>query len=49
MLEPTQVLAGLLTADLVRYIEYCMNMGTPPSSGYAQRLNSELGADYERR
>jgi hypothetical protein len=26
-----------------------MSMGTPPSSPYAQRLNTELGEDYEHR
>ena len=49
MLDPEQVLAGLVTPELVEFIEGCMSMGTPPSSGYAQRLNTELGEDYERR
>ena len=48
MLDPTEVLAGLITPELIIYLEKCMSMGTPPSSGYAQRLNTELGEAYER-
>ena len=40
MPDPVQTLAGLLTPELVQYLEHCMSMGTPPSSPYAQRLNT---------
>ena len=33
---------------LASFLEGCMSMGTPPSSGYCQRLNTELGTEYER-
>ena len=36
-----------LPPTLVSILEGCMSMGTPPSSGYAQRLNTELGETFE--
>jgi hypothetical protein len=51
MLDPHAVLAmaeeGTLPPELAVILEGCMSMGTPPSSGYTQRINTELGLRFE--
>ena len=47
LLDPDDVAASVDNPRLASFLEWCMSMGTPPSSGYAQRWNTELGNYFE--
>ena len=53
LLDPHEVIRLAESGDapglvaLASVMEGCMSMGTPPASGYCQRLNTELGEAYE--
>ena len=48
MLDPAAVMNGEFSPDMADIEEWVTSMGIPPVSCYAQRLNTELGEEYER-
>tara|TARA_B110001450_G_scaffold154698_1_gene144299 strand:+ start:611 stop:10615 length:10005 start_codon:yes stop_codon:yes gene_type:complete len=48
LLDPAAIERGDHEADLCNVLELVESMGVPPVSCWAQRLNTELGEEYER-
>ena len=48
MLDPEALARGEMSPDLADFVEHVCSQGTPPSSGWAQRFNTELGEEFER-
>ena len=48
LLEPDAVTSGDTSPAMADYMERVLSMGTPPSSCWAQRFNTEIGCEYER-
>ena len=48
LLDPEAVAAGDHSPAMADYLERVLSMGTPPSSCWAQRLNTEIGEEHDR-
>ena len=48
LIDPAAMLNGDWPPAMVDFNECCLSMGMPPSSGWAQAFNTELGEEFER-